>query len=105
MHEALKFTQFVKEQMGVEIFMLAGWQDEKGLIKKTKCFMFFFLKGRRFKHSIFSIGSTLLDHLPVASRICSIRWGGMFGKNGILIWGKYGIVSESCLNFVIDAIM
>jgi len=26
----------VKEQMGVEVFMLAGWQDEMGNIMKVK---------------------------------------------------------------------
>ena len=36
MHEALKFAHFAKEQMGVELFMLTGWQDEKGNIKKAK---------------------------------------------------------------------
>lgn len=36
MHEALHFTRFVKEQMGVEIFMLAGWTDEQGKVKKAK---------------------------------------------------------------------
>jgi hypothetical protein len=36
MHEALKFARFSKEQMGVEVFMLAGWLDEKGNVKKAK---------------------------------------------------------------------
>lgn len=35
-HEATAFTQFVKRQMGVEIFMLAGWPDENEMIKKIK---------------------------------------------------------------------
>jgi hypothetical protein len=36
MHSALEFSRLAKEQMGVEIFMLAGWQDDKGQIKKAK---------------------------------------------------------------------
>ena len=36
MHNALEFSRLAKEQMGVEIFMLAGWQDDKGQIKKAK---------------------------------------------------------------------
>jgi hypothetical protein len=36
MHDALQFVQRAKEQMGVEIFMLAGWQDDKREIKKVK---------------------------------------------------------------------
>ena len=36
MNKALEFARLAKEQMGVEIFMLAGWQDEKGQIKKAK---------------------------------------------------------------------
>jgi len=36
MHEAFKFAWFLKEQMGVEVFMLAGWQDENGNVKMAK---------------------------------------------------------------------
>jgi hypothetical protein len=36
MNKALEFTRLAKEQMGVEIYMLAGWQDERGQIKKAK---------------------------------------------------------------------
>ena len=36
MHDGLEFVGLVKEQMGVEIFMFAGWQDERGNVKKAK---------------------------------------------------------------------
>jgi hypothetical protein len=36
MHDALQFVKFSKDEMGVEIFMMAGWQDDRGEIKKTK---------------------------------------------------------------------
>jgi hypothetical protein len=36
MSEALNFVKSAKSQMGVEIFLLAGWRDNKGDIKKAK---------------------------------------------------------------------
>jgi hypothetical protein len=36
MHEAIKFAQFAKDQMGVKIFMLAGWKNDTGVTKKAK---------------------------------------------------------------------
>jgi hypothetical protein len=36
MHQATEFTELMKTQMGVEVFILAGWKDEDGQIKKAK---------------------------------------------------------------------
>jgi len=36
LHDTQDFVEHVKEQMGAEVFMLAGWQDDKGVIKKIK---------------------------------------------------------------------
>jgi hypothetical protein len=36
MQNALKFARLSKKQMGVEMFILAGWQDETASIKKIK---------------------------------------------------------------------
>jgi hypothetical protein len=36
MHQATEFAQLVKTQMGVEVFILAGWKDEDGQTKKAK---------------------------------------------------------------------
>jgi hypothetical protein len=43
MHTALEFVQFAKDQMGVEIFMLAGWKDAKGQFRKAKLGQFIYL--------------------------------------------------------------
>jgi hypothetical protein len=95
MHEALKFARFSKEQMGVEVFMLAGWLDEKGNVKKAKwvpdaCAC----KSVRLILSMFTPGFRHLDLSAGASRNNSTKLAAWFGRSGTNIWVRHGMVSK-----------
>ena len=91
MQQALNFARSAKEQMGAEVFMLAGWQDERGNIMKAKWVSDICLHNYLINTTL---GFRLLGLWLVASRINSIRLELRFGGSGISIWLRHGMVSN-----------
>ena len=94
MHEALKFARFSKEQMGVEVFMLAGWQDENGNVKMAKWVPDAYAHQPDYSYLIFTPEFRHLDLSAMASRINSAKLAVRFGRSGTNIWMRHGMVSK-----------